>query len=90
VEDYAINIDEEKQRSDGVRGAKRPGALVALIGVPAWPDAQAGHAHQHLKAIARRAGLDYLPRETKLPEEDLGLAASRRGRTPGYLIPGRA
>ena len=53
--------------------AKRPGALVALIGVPARPDAQSGYAHQLLEAVARQAGLDYLPRERKLPEESTAL-----------------
>jgi hypothetical protein len=65
--------------------ARRPGALVALIGVPPQPDAQSGKAHQYLESVARKAGLDYLPHERKLPEHSfplsspakLGKAASR-------------
>jgi hypothetical protein len=53
------------------RRAGRAGALVALIGLPARPDAQFGRAHEYLGAIARQAGLDFLPRERKLPEESL-------------------
>jgi hypothetical protein len=45
-----------------------PGALVALIGVPPRPDAQSGCAHSYLADVARRGGLDFLPRERKLPE----------------------
>jgi hypothetical protein len=44
------------------------GALVALIGVSPEPDAESGHAHAYLEAVARRVGLDFLPRERKLPE----------------------
>ena len=51
------------------RRAGRPGALVALIGVPAKPDALSGRAHEYLDSIARQAGLDFLPRERRLPEE---------------------
>ena len=46
----------------------RAGALVALIGVPSQPDPQAGRAHAYLEAVALRAGLDFLPRERKLPD----------------------
>ena len=53
------------------RRAVREGALVALIGVPAQPDTQCGHAYQYLQSVARGAGLDFLPRERKLPEEPL-------------------
>jgi hypothetical protein len=60
--------------------AGRPGALVALIGLPAQPDTQSGHAYQYLQAVARRAGLDFLPRERKLPE---GRAVS----TPPVITP---
>jgi hypothetical protein len=49
------------------RRTGREGALVALIGVPAQPDAQIGCTHQYLKTVAGRAGLDYLPRERSLP-----------------------
>jgi hypothetical protein len=49
--------------------AGRAGALVALIGVPSTPDVLAGRAHEYLEDIARRAGLDFLPRERMLPQE---------------------
>jgi len=55
------------------RRARRAGALVALIGLPAQPDAQSDRTHQYLEAVARQAGLDFLPRERKLPEEPLAL-----------------
>ncbi len=51
------------------RRAGRPGALVALIGVPAQPGAETGGVHRLLEIAARQAELDYLPRERKLPEE---------------------
>jgi hypothetical protein len=47
--------------------AGRGGALVALIAVPGVPDAQSGRAHQYLETVARKGGLDFLPRERKLP-----------------------
>jgi hypothetical protein len=50
------------------RRAGLAGALVALIGVSAQPDARSGRAYLYLEAVARRAGLDYLPRERKLPK----------------------
>ena len=50
------------------RRAGRAGALVALIGVPPHPDTQSGRAHAYLETVARRTGLDFLPRERKLPE----------------------
>jgi hypothetical protein len=53
------------------RRAGRAGALVALLGVPARPDALSWRAHEYLEAIARQAGLDFLPRERKLPEESV-------------------
>jgi hypothetical protein len=49
--------------------AGRAGALVALIGVSARPDAQSGRTHEYLEAIARQARLDFMPRERRLPEE---------------------
>jgi len=52
------------------RRAGRAGALVALIGV----SPQSGRAHEYLGAVARRAGLDFLPRERKLPEEPSAFA----------------
>ncbi len=68
----------------------RTGALVAIIGLPAQPDAQAHHTLQYFQAVARQAGLDFLPRERKLPEPPLvaaGLTArwlgSQLGRRPG-------
>ena len=50
------------------RRAGREGALVALIGVPGRQDGQSGRAHQYLSGVAREAGMDFLPRERKLPE----------------------
>jgi hypothetical protein len=49
------------------RRAGPAGALVALIGVPPEPEVQPGRAYQYLDTIARKAGLDFLPRERKLP-----------------------
>jgi hypothetical protein len=57
------------------RRTRRMGALVALIGVPARPDAQCGGVHRFLEAIARSAGLEFLPRERKLPEESCSLSS---------------
>jgi hypothetical protein len=56
--------------------AGREGALVALIGMPAHQDTQSDRAYQYLEAVARRAGLDFLPRERKLPEEPLAASTS--------------
>lgn len=53
------------------RRAGRAGTLVALIGVPTRPDALSGRAHEYLETVARRAGLDFLPRERTLAEESL-------------------
>jgi len=47
------------------------GALVALIGVPPQPDTQSGRAYAYLESVAKRAGLDYLPNERKLPSKAL-------------------
>ncbi len=55
------------------RRGGRAGALVALIGVPAKPNALSGGAHKYLEAVARQAGLDFLPRERRLPEESFAL-----------------
>ena len=68
--------------------AGRAGALVALIGVPSQPDAQAGRAYQYLDSVACRAGLDFLPRERKLPQAPCanpGLSAI--GRAADSIIP---
>jgi hypothetical protein len=51
------------------------GALVAIIGVPGRPDSRVGRAHHYLEAVARRAGLDYLPQERMLPECSLAIPA---------------
>jgi hypothetical protein len=56
------------------RRTARAGALVALIGVSPQPDAKCGHAHEYLEAVARRVGLDFLPRERKLPEQSAVLS----------------
>ena len=45
------------------------GAMVALIGVHPRPDAASGQVYAYLETLARRAGLDYLPHERKLPDE---------------------
>ena len=55
--------------------AGRAGALVALIGVPGQPNAGCGRAHPYLAAVARKAGLDFLPRERKLPGAPLAISA---------------
>ena len=55
--------------------AGRAGALVALIGVPGQPNAGCGRAHPYLAAVAREAGLDFLPRERKLPGAPLAISA---------------
>jgi hypothetical protein len=60
------------------RRAGRAGALVALIGVPARPDVPSGGAHQYLGAIARQAGLDFLPQERRLPAETVALSTPPR------------
>ena len=57
------------------RRARRHGTLVALIGVPAERGAQSGSAYQYLKEVARRAGLDFLSRERRLPEQPVGRSA---------------
>jgi hypothetical protein len=76
--------------------ARRAGCLVALIGVPAQPDAQSGRALGLLETVARTAGLDFLPRERKLPAEasplfalsgftlTADLTTSGVGRLPGH------
>ncbi len=56
------------------RRAGRAGALVALIGLPGRPDAQSRRARQYFETVARQGGLDFLPRERKLPEEPLALS----------------
>ena len=62
----------------------RTGTLVALIGVPARPNALSGRAHWYLESVARQAGLDFIPRERKLPErpdvrdESLSVIAATR------------
>ena len=61
--------------------AGRPGALAALIGVPPQPDAQIGHAHAYLAGVARRGGLDFLPRENRLPAGPLAFSTPL-GATP--------
>jgi hypothetical protein len=55
--------------------AGRTGALVALIGVPGEPSAASGRAYSYLETAARQAGLDFLPRERKLPAESFALSA---------------
>ena len=69
--------------------AERGGALVALIGVPGQPDAQSGRAHHYLEAVAREAGLDFLPRERKLPEVPLAFSSlAKIGDVPNTTMAG--
>ena len=68
------------------RRAGRAGALVALIGVPPQPDIQSGRAHAYLETVARHAGLDYLPRERKLPQ-DRSAISTRCGIAPAASRP---
>jgi hypothetical protein len=64
------------------------GALVALIGVPPQPDAQSGRAYQYLEVAARKAGLDFLPHERKLPEQPWALSnPGKIGQTASRTIP---
>jgi hypothetical protein len=56
------------------RRAGRSGALVALIGLSSRPDAPSSRAHQYFQTVARQGGLDFLPRERKLPDEPLTLS----------------
>ena len=51
------------------------GALVALIGVPLRPNSQSGRAYACLESVAKRAGLDFLPTERKLPQKGFALPA---------------
>ena len=71
--------------------ARRAGALVALIGVPPQPDTQSGQAHQYLESVARKAGLDFLPHERKLPEQPFALSgpAEDCARRPAHDTLGR-
>jgi hypothetical protein len=57
------------------RRAGRVGALVALIGVCPQPDLQPGRGYAYLEAVARRVGLDFLPRERQLPEQSPALSS---------------
>jgi hypothetical protein len=60
------------------RRAGRGGALVTLIGVPPQPSHQSGQAYRYLEAVARRAGLDFLPDERKLPEGSFAVSNPTR------------
>jgi hypothetical protein len=70
------------------RRAGRPGAMVALIGVPPQPDAQSGRAHKYLESVTRRVGLDFLPRERKLPARSSALCGLGRI-PPAFDLPMR-
>jgi hypothetical protein len=84
------------------RRVAREGALVALIGVPGRPDSQSGRAHQYLARVAGEAGLDFLPRERKLPDAasatsslvkvggGLNSSVASRRRPPGLAGPAQA
>ena len=70
------------------RRAGHAGALVALIGVPSQPDVQSGYAHAYLDTIARQAGLDFLPRERRLPEAPFALSGLvKSGQTANTIVP---
>ena len=70
------------------RRAGRTGAMVAVIGVPGSPDAVFGRAHEYLEAIAHQAGLDFLPRERKLPDESNASSRSSRTNRPADMTAG--
>ena len=64
------------------------GALVAMIGVPAQPDAQSGRSYQYLETVARKAHLDFLPHERKLPEQPFTQSSPARvGQTASGALP---
>jgi len=63
--------------------AGRTGALVALIGLPSQTDAQSHHTLQYFEAVARQAGMDFLPHERKLPEKSCTPGLSMQGVSPG-------
>lgn len=67
------------------RRAGRAGALVALIGMPAQLDVQSGRAYQFLAGVARSSGLDFFPRERKLPEEYFAYSTLGKARTVSQL-----
>ena len=69
------------------RRVGRPGGMVALIGLPAQPDARIGHAHPYLQAVARRGGLEFLPRENRLPAGPLAFATPPGMASPAELLP---
>ncbi len=50
-----------------LRRARRTGALVALISLPQEPDYQAFSTQDLLRLVARKAGLNFFPRERELP-----------------------
>ncbi len=56
------------------RRLQRPGALLAWIGRLERPGAGPSSAQQYLQAVARRAGLDFLPREAR-PERRVDLCS---------------
>ena len=64
------------------RRTGQAGAMLALIGVAARPDAPAGGAHRYLESVARRAGMDFLPREFKLPEEPAPVSTTDSAASP--------
>jgi hypothetical protein len=49
------------------RRAGRPGALVALIGLPRKPEFQTFSTQDFLRMVAHKGGLDFFPRECVLP-----------------------
>ena len=51
------------------RRSSRMGALVALIGASGKPTPQAVRTQEYLQAVARRAELDFMPHECRVPDE---------------------
>jgi hypothetical protein len=51
------------------RRPRRAGALVSLIGLPAQAAGRRPMIPDYLRAVARKGGLDYMPRERKLPAQ---------------------
>jgi hypothetical protein len=57
------------------RRLQENGVLVALIGAAEAADGKPSHAHEYLRAVARRGRLDFLPQHRLLPKEALRLGS---------------
>ncbi len=53
---------------------RRPGALVAILGLPHQPNRFPARIRKYLHDVARLAHLDFLPQERRLPTAGLGFA----------------